>query len=46
MTDLFTSTALDRDSFSALFEQSLCIMQRVSRNQPDPERCDAVLAGR
>ena len=37
---------LDRDAFSALFEESLCIMQRVSRNQPDPERCEGLLAAR
>ena len=35
--------SIDRDDFTAVFEESLCIMQLVSSNQPDPDRCDVVL---
>lgn len=34
---------IDRDDFTAVFEESLCIMQFVANNQPDPDRCDALL---
>ncbi len=34
---------VDRDAFDAVFEESLCIMQSVSSNQPDPARCDEAL---
>jgi mono/diheme cytochrome c family protein len=34
---------VDRDVFHAVFEESLCILQSVSNNQPDPERCSEVL---
>lgn len=34
---------VDRDAFDAVFDASLCILQGVSSNQPDPVRCDAVL---
>jgi mono/diheme cytochrome c family protein len=34
---------IERDDFSALYERSLCILQRVSANQPDPARCDELL---
>lgn len=34
---------IDRDDFTAVFEESLCIMQLVANNQPDPDRCDALL---
>jgi mono/diheme cytochrome c family protein len=35
--------SIDRDDFTAVFEESLCIMQLVSSNQPDPARCADVL---
>lgn len=34
---------IDRDDFTAVFEESLCILQFISDNQPDPDRCDALL---
>jgi len=34
---------VDRDAFDAVFEESLCILQIVSSNQPDRDRCDEVL---
>jgi hypothetical protein len=36
-------TTVERGDFTAAFEQSLCIMQFISENQPDPDRCDALL---
>jgi mono/diheme cytochrome c family protein len=36
-------TTVEREDFTAAFEQSLCIMQGISNNQPDPDRCDALL---
>jgi hypothetical protein len=36
-------TTVEREDFTAAFEQSLCIMQGISDNQPDPDRCDALL---
>jgi hypothetical protein len=39
------SIGIDRDDFTAVFEESLCILQIVSNNQPDPDRCDEVLGG-
>jgi serine/threonine-protein kinase len=38
------SVSLDRDSFTAVFEASLCRLHQASENQPDPERCAAALA--
>lgn len=37
------NASVDRDVFDSVYEESLCIMQIVSNNQPDPERCDEVL---
>lgn len=34
--------SIDRNDFSALFLESLCRMQRVSRNRPLDETCDAL----
>jgi mono/diheme cytochrome c family protein len=36
-------TTIERQNFTAAFEQSLCIMQGISNNAPDPDRCDALL---
>jgi hypothetical protein len=34
---------IDREDFTDTFEESLCIMQIISRNAPDPDRCDQFL---
>lgn len=34
------ATTIDRDDFTDVFEESLCILQIVSQNQPDPDRCN------
>ena len=34
---------IDRDDFTDVFEESLCIMQTISENAPDADRCDALL---
>lgn len=36
-------TTVEREDFTASFEESLCIMQSISNNGPDPDRCDALL---
>lgn len=38
-----TALSIDRNDFSALFLESLCVMQRVSRNRPLDEVCDEFL---
>ena len=35
-------TTVEREDFTAAFEESLCIMQGISNNAPDPDRCDAL----
>jgi hypothetical protein len=35
--------SVDRAAFEAVFEESLCILQGVSSNQPDPARCNDLL---
>jgi hypothetical protein len=35
--------SIDRVGFEAVFEESLCILQGVSSNQPDSGRCDDLL---
>jgi mono/diheme cytochrome c family protein len=35
--------SLERESFSDNFEASLCVMQLISKNHPDNDRCDALL---
>lgn len=40
---MLKDTTIDRAAFDAVFEESLCILQIVSSNQPDPDRCDEVL---
>lgn len=35
---------LDRDDFTGLYVASLCVLQAVGDNQPDPAICDQVLA--
>jgi mono/diheme cytochrome c family protein len=34
---------VERSQFTAVYEQSLCVMQLISKNQPDPDRCDQLL---
>lgn len=36
-------TTVEREDFSDTFEESLCIMQIISQNAPDPNRCDQFL---
>jgi hypothetical protein len=36
-------TTIDRQDFTDAFEESLCIMQIISQNTPDPNRCDQFL---
>jgi mono/diheme cytochrome c family protein len=36
-------TTIDREDFTDTFEESLCIMQIISENAPDPNRCDQFL---
>lgn len=36
-------THIDRDDFTALYTQSLCILHNASENQPDPEVCEQAL---
>jgi len=33
-------TTVEREDFSDTFEESLCILQIISQNTPDPNRCD------
>lgn len=40
------NASVDRDTFDAVFQESLCIMQSFSRNQPDPDLCDQVVRRR
>jgi mono/diheme cytochrome c family protein len=43
LAPLREGVAVDRDDFTDVFEESLCIMQNISENQPDPNRCDGVI---
>jgi hypothetical protein len=43
---ILNALTLDRDDFGAAFEASLCRLQIVSANHPDPARCEAALAAR
>jgi mono/diheme cytochrome c family protein len=36
-------STVDREDFTNTFEESLCIMQIISQNTPDPNRCDQFL---
>jgi mono/diheme cytochrome c family protein len=40
LSPLREGVAVDRDDFTDVFEESLCIMQNISENTPDPNRCD------
>ncbi len=43
---ILNGLTMDRDDFSAVFEASLCRLQLISENHPDPARCEAALAAR